>query len=318
MLRAFTIILLVTALLSACAEGEAEGRGSFATTGHLESVNAEGRWFFWWGAVSPDGSRLAFRGLRPNGQAAVGIDDQRGFDSITDHTVRPVGFAWMPMSDSVVIADRPNSDAQSTGSGGDRLIVVDLEGTVLDELTIDEPLRFTEGFVIDPTGSFLIAGAEVAGQSNGYTDLVRVDIPSGEVELLTETPDSSELFPWILDDGTIIYTAGTTAYVGEAELGVFILRPDGSSAPLTGPSVVASNTSAREDLGVVFDGSVEGATGQPVGGLWRMPLEGGKPEFLGAGYHSPVVHPTRDGYVAISVASPGEPSVFTYIEVGRE
>jgi hypothetical protein len=179
--------------------------------------------------------------------------------------LEPSDFAWMPDGKSLLISDRP------FGGSGDRLAVHDLSGKRLR--VVPTRLRFQagNGMAVRADGKVAVVAAREPSDFETQTDLVEVDLSTGESRNLTSTPDLFEGSPAYVDNDTVVFdngkivglTQGPNGWIGVLDVGsgaVRQLTPDEQAAG--NPAVVGDGSA------VVYDAfRRRTATSRPCGGF---------------------------------------------------
>lgn len=198
---------------------------------------------------SPNGQRVA-----AIGDAGVGLARDGRLELVTPEGSHAVDAAWMPDSQSLLIAEGPEVT--------DRLTVLTLDGSTKGVAHLDPPFSVGagNGMTVDSRGARAVVATETRDAIGGRrrVDLVLVDLPTGRVTPLTTTADANEAWPLFVDDSRVLFSrAGTerAAVVIELDLTTKIerqLSPDGETA---------------RPIGVIQRTRAVYAAGRPEGGV---------------------------------------------------
>ncbi len=160
---------------------------------------------------SPDGTALAV--VTSEG---IGIARRGAVDLVTESDTQAVDAAWMPDSKSLIVGEGP--------ALVDRLTVLSLDGEVKGVARLDTPfsLGSGDGLTVDSRGVRAVAVSETRDAIGGlrHLDLVLVDLTTGHVTTLTQTPDD-ESWPVFVSDATVVFARsrpGAPAGVIELDL----------------------------------------------------------------------------------------------------
>lgn len=167
---------------------------------------------------SPDGSRLALLGLH-----GVGLAENGQYKAVTANGSNAVDGAWMPDSRSMLIAEGP--------ALMERLSVLNLDGSVKGSVGLQIPFSAGagSGMAVDSRGVRAVMVSELRDSIGGRRrlDLVLVDLLTGQVRKLTDTPDADEAWPLFADDNRVIFgrtEAGGPSAVFELDLATLATR----------------------------------------------------------------------------------------------
>lgn len=150
---------------------------------------------------SPDGARLAVIS-----DTGIGVARGGQVQLITPPGATAVDAAWMPNSAALVVAEGPAVIS--------RLTVVALDGSTTGVATLDAPFSVGDGngLAVDGRGGFAVAATETRDPVGGrrHHDLVIVDLTSGHVVPLTQTPGADETWPVFVDATHVLFARTTT------------------------------------------------------------------------------------------------------------
>jgi hypothetical protein len=213
-------------------------------------------------AYSPDGAHLAVRSAD-----GIGLAEHGQVRPLTPSGSHVVDFAWTPSSDRLLVAEGPIP----TG----RLDALGLDGLSAGKVTLAPSFSVGSGFgmAVDSTTRHAVVTRAVVDALGGevHLDLVEVDLQSGAVRVLTETPSVQESDPFYIDDQTVLFQRqdGSHSSASVLDLGDLAVRD------LTGATV-----SARP-VGVIYQGTYA-AYATPSGDLYAVAPGGGAPILLGS------------------------------------
>ncbi|MDQ4124326.1 MAG: hypothetical protein M3134_01830 [Actinomycetota bacterium] len=162
-------------------------------------------------------------------------------------------------------------------------MIVEPDGTVVEEIEPDRPVRLEEGFSIAPDARSVVISYQQPGLTDTYADLATIDLETGEVEMVTHTPDVSETFPEFVDDGRVVFSRGELVRDAGSPNGAIAMLDleTGETATLTPNDHIAGTAAVLDEQTVVYD-AVSGADDEP--GLWRVGTDGnGAPELVSRG-----------------------------------
>lgn len=295
MVRCSTLLLACWAAVTGCASQPAAELKPTASV--VRTIPPPQGWTFLYARHSPDGSRLAIFGIDPTHIPRVAyLEDDRIVPILTNKEPA-TDFAWMPDSTHLVVALSKSGDPA-------RLLTVALDGRVIREVAPTTPISsFFNGMAVSPSGDVAILSVQSPSKFLQPTDLVRINLQSGQARFLTETSAVSEQLPEFLESSTLPFTA----------------RDFGSDDPLPrGAAHTLDLTSGVVELIDTGGLSVDSATFAPpssllfVGGLtgrsglYRVSLQGRHPQQLLIGdFRMPDLSPNSTSAVLVDTSPAG-------------
>lgn len=203
------------------------------------------------GSFSPDGRRVAVLD-----NASVALASRGKLRRVTASN-RIVDFAWMPNSDSVLVAEGPIPTGQVS--------VVTLDGKVKGTARLNPSIGFGTGYgmSVDATGTSAAVIAVDRDPIGGRerTDLAIINLTTGAVKRFA-TPEQDEQGPVFVDDDTIALSANGNAVIVDVATGTRRSMPNQSGvarvlgATDAGHVVLAeSGVVGEQVVSVALDGS---------------------------------------------------------------
>jgi hypothetical protein len=171
-----------------------------------DSLPGQG-WSFDFATFSPDRSRVAVIGTRPDAAQPLGIVEHGKIRRVSRQDALVSDAVWLPDSKHLVMAwQHRNDDLLETP---ERFSIIDTTGRVVREVPVKTPLVASEqtGMVLHPDGRHVVLGMRPLGPSTAFGDLQQVDLDSGEVRPVFVTPGVHETSPKYLPDGRMLYRA---------------------------------------------------------------------------------------------------------------
>ncbi len=255
------MLLVLSAATSCGDDGLAPDRRSPRTA---TLITAEDGWYLERGQFGSNEHLVAFRVIE-RGRSRIGILVQGDTRLLTPERTDASDFAWMPDGQQLLVA----VDGRR---GGAQLVIMSLEGEVLREVPrLAERLRFGTGMVVASDGKSAIISVRENGVSEKPADLVRVELASGKVEPLTDTPRLSEEYPALLhDDRKVVYAVGhlvadapnPSSWISWLDLESRQVRQ------LTPPNHVVGSPAVFSDGRILYDAYEDGPGGRR--GIWRL------------------------------------------------
>lgn len=263
------IVLLLSLLLgTGCADRSSNDAGDREP----RTVATPGPgWDPWHARFSPDASEIAFFGWDPSYRPRVGLVRDGTIEAITDERFRAADFTWLDAR-RLIVAYRDGNRA--------KLGVFSLDGRLKKGIVVNRPFRSeTTGMAVSPDGRLVVISALAPGRSDGPADLLLIDMKSGHVKNLTNTPSITELWPSFVNDDSLLLTAGRTASHPEGPSGwaeVLDIRSGDverltgndlfvdSAVPVPGAESMIVDTAFQDDRGLLMIGA-DGKTTSIVG-----------------------------------------------------
>lgn len=296
-----SVALMFPFLIAGCGPESSQGGGEAEPIARA-FVSAPEGWDPWHSGFSPDGELLAFFGFDAEYQPRIGLVAGGELIATTKRSVAPSDFAWMPDSESVLVAyGRPSAPS--------KLGIFDLDGELVRDVPLAKSFRAElTGMAVSPDGSFAVVSAMQAGGEEHPAELLEVDLRTGSVRNVTDTPTVSEEWPVFVRADELILTARTIARGSSDPNGwvAALSLATGTQRRLTSPGLVVDSATAR------FGGDDAifniGLFGQEKG-LWSVPLDGGAPERVISvdRVRWPTLTPDGKGLLVKVVGSPTRP-----------
>jgi WD40 repeat protein len=206
-------------------------------------------------AFSPDGSKLAYVVLGPNGKEQIAVADADGSNPqiITDSLANSLsGPVWSPDARTIAFAADNSGDFQivitsSTGGG----TVKTIEGTRFSDI---DP-------AFSPDGSTIVFASDVSGRGSFqiFTYVIEGDV----LTQLTSAQGRNERPSFSPDTSSIVFTTTRSRGLGR----IFVMRADGSGErPLT----VNDGDSDNRDASFSPDGKYIAFSSTRNGGLYQL------------------------------------------------
>ena len=294
MVRAQLIKVLVASLLVTAACGDPSSDESTQTNVQQSTLLDDAAWSPFYARMSPDGELLAFMGYPVYAGPTIGIvRSGQVTATLKDPKLAASDFAWMPDSDRLLV---------SFGSGArHRLALFGTDGSLLREVPVDRPYA-TEisGIAVDPSGTTAILSAQDRGGTFGESDLLEVDLASGDSRYLTSTDDMSETWPVFINEDELAYVRGGLTWKDGSSFGEGVIwdrRTDRQRVVTPrGSSVIAMDVNDAGD--VVFEENASKLFFAAAGSASPRPLGD-----LALGH--PSFQPGSNDVVAMAPAPPG-------------
>lgn len=155
-------------------------------------------WSAEYAQFSPNSERLAVLAFDSRARLRVGLVVGTEIHSVATQG-RLTDFAWMPSSTEFLAAFggimRPA-----------HLEVVDLNGQSKRVIELSMDIELTQrGMAVAPNGQRVVVSAQPLGGRSNPEDLFEIDLDSGAVRQLTNTPDTVEVFP-VWRGGDVVFT----------------------------------------------------------------------------------------------------------------
>jgi hypothetical protein len=281
--------LLLTALV-AC------GGGTTSSSGVSITVLAQpGEWLPLFAAASDDGTKIAFYGYDPTNKTRVGLVEGGRLVPVTPEGMNALDFAWMPDSRSLLVAYGPFRKPA-------RFAILDLNGRLIRQVPFKGDFTVVErGMTVRNDGAVAVVSATRPGIREQSSDLLALDIRSGDYKNLTDTPNLSEASPSYIDPGHLVFVAGVPVFVaGEPNgwVGFLYLR-DGSTHRLSASDQVVRSVTARWGADAAFfEAFQEGNRASQA--IWTVGLSDGRTRRL---ISEQVTYPSVDGDDALVATS---------------
>lgn len=258
-----------------------------------------GGWRIFRGLLSPDGRQVAFWGIDPNANPAVGIAQQGKPVAVTPPSLRASDFAWMPDSASLLVSYHVGTH--------DEFTVLRLDGTKVRDILPQTGLRndFENGIAIRPDGKVALVAAMPPGAGARAARLVELDLASGKTSNVTPTSDLSEDFPSYVDENHVVYVSGMLNSPDYAPQLKLLDLDTGQTRTLSDTrQFVRSASVAHTPSRAIYDAFASGGGG-PLS-LWSVSLDGKAPVHLaGEGYTWPFVDQSGTWVLVTEVGTPG-------------
>jgi hypothetical protein len=211
---------------------------------------------------SPDGSRLAVVA-----GTGIGLAQAGRVQLVTPRGSSAVDAAWMPDSQSLLIAEGPSPMT--------KLSVLDLDGREKGVAKLDQPFAVGagNGIAVDSRGARAVFAAETRDTIGGRRrlDLVLVDLPTGHVEPLTATAEANEGWPVFVDDSHVAFSRADAGHAGVVTVLDLASREE---------RAISGDGEAARPIGVAR-GALVYETTTPDGGLTVWIVKGGRRVSLG-------------------------------------
>jgi len=287
-------LAVIAAMLLAVIAGCGETDGSMKGDGG-EPTTESGSWNPVYGALSPRGSQIAFLGTPrddPLGAARVLIT---GGDPVVlgPETGFARDFAWSPDGTAILIAF---GEERSTSSPTTYELVSVEDGS----RSVVEPHvpHVTAGIAIDPDGASAVISAQAPSATDDSLDLWRMDLQTGAMTKITDTPGLSESGPSFLDETHVVVVTRP----GVADRGA-VKIVDSRTGEATSPSPPADDiawVSASGDGTIAFEVL---SSDDAEAGIWRAKSDGSDQERLASkGVRSPISDRSSAFVVAIDAS----------------
>lgn len=262
---------LIVMVIAACGGGG--GRSDVDT----ETLLPDG-WEALRGDYSPDGEHLAFLGNRTDPSSSDGrlvvVFGRRERD-LTPDEATVEGYGWLPNSQSLLIS---TSDG---GADGSMLVIVGVDGKTAEPVPIREPLLTVGRVALLPDGRRAIIATQAPSTAEEYTDLYELNLLTGDLKRLTDTPGTIEEEPVVIDERNIAFAGGKlTGDFGGPNGWIGVLHlPTGEVRRLTPEDQTAGTPTVSPDgKTIVYDAFPGNERSQRA--LWRVPVAGGEPERI--------------------------------------
>ncbi|HEX2049041.1 MAG TPA: hypothetical protein VHJ34_00235 [Actinomycetota bacterium] len=304
-----SVALLALVLAAACGPlSGAGGRGPLEAGGRL----APGGWILDRGAFSPDGRRVAFVGVDPDGNQRAGVAADGGsVEAVTPEDWTVVDFAWMPGSESLLVVRH--------GERGDTLAIVGVDGEVVRMVDVDRPFGAGRGMVVSPDGDYAIVSMQEPVALERPADLVRLDLATGATTNLTRTPRLTEDYPSWAGRDRLVFTSGHLVVdVLEPNGAVEVVDLDGGDRRRLTPRdhVAGAATASPDGSTVVYSAFVGGD--RRTQALWAVPTDGGEPRRVSAvSAHYPSYAPDGERVLVALVGGVGADGGLGLVQVAR-
>lgn len=131
-----------------------------------------------------------------------------------------------------------------------------------------------------PDGASAIVSYQEPGVTDTYADLATIDLETGEVQMVTHTPNVSETFPEFVDDGRVVFSRGELVSDAGKPNGAIAMLDlgTGRTTTLTPDDHIAGTAAVLDEATIVYD-AISGVDDEP--GLWRVGTDGkGAPELV--------------------------------------
>lgn len=257
---------VVLVMLASCG-----GERGAVTVGPPRSVEPGGWVAFDRGAFSVDGG-IAFIGVDGDGNPRVGRSVGGKPKGVSPAGVEPTDFAWMPNGNSLLISER------STDGGGDRLVIYNLAGERLRVIPADLRFQAGQGMIVRRDAKVAIVAVQEPSNDDEPTDLVEIDLATGDDRNLTSTPDLAEHSPAYVDDGVLVFAAGNIISLTQGPngwIGVLDVSTGETRRLTPGDQAVESGTVVAGGQGVAYVAFPPQFREQQA--LWFVPIGGGEP-----------------------------------------
>ena len=190
--------------LSACGSGDPAVFESGDSVTPPRSEASGMMWSFDAVEFSPDGSEMLVVAYDSDSGGLAAL--VRGGDVVrfTPDEWWVVEATWFPDSERVLVAVHEGDPLVRTWAS---LAVVSTDGVIVSEVDLEDRFRVEAGgFVVSPDGSTIVAAIVPSDDPLVARDLISVEVSSGEVRALTDTPLLAEGSPVFIDDGRIAYS----------------------------------------------------------------------------------------------------------------
>jgi dipeptidyl aminopeptidase/acylaminoacyl peptidase len=255
---------------------------------------------------SPDGEALLVSGQIGHDYYVLGLARDGRAERLSVEGMDVVGFGWMPDSRSVLVADASVSDVLDDEPDHTALYEVGLDGNIRREIEMDRQLRVSN-LAVSHSGDYAILSAVPPMPAVvAPTDLYRLDIDTGKVEQLTDTPETYEEEPLILTDDSVVFVTHEA---------VARISDDGALTTLAIADGPASPTITADGEQLLFAARVP-TLGRTIG-IYRVPVAGGDPEYLDIQGRYPAASSTRPGFVVFVPGSPSRGGDLVWHELER-
>lgn len=247
--------------------------------------------------LSGDQTQLAVSGLSSRDGAGLGLSDGGPVRFISGPEGTPASFAWLPDDETLLVSENNTREQLADEGSGSRLSIMGTDGSVVREVPLDPRVVISGGLAVNGDGNVAFAGV-FFGVSDLTTDLASINLETGSVTRLTNTPMLNEGSVSVLADGSIVYSAGPGHRDPDSPSRVWLRSNDGSTRPLTSEMFAASVASASDGGTIVFLARLVAVERVDLG-LWLTDASGIEPVLVATGVAFPSI--SRDGQRVVAV-----------------
>ena len=279
-----------------------------------ESLDAQGTlqsggWIIFRGLISPDGRKVAFWGVDPHSNVAVGVARKGKPVAVSPPSLKASDFAWMPDSASLLVSYHVGTH--------DEFAVFRLDGTKVRDILPQTELRndFENGIGIRPDGKVALVAAMPTGAGAKAARLVELDLTSGKTTNVTTSSDLSEDFPSYIDEHQVVYVSGKLNSPGNPPQLKLLDLSTGQTRTLSKTrQFVRSASTSHAPTQVIYDAFASGGGSQLS--LWSVSLGGEAPvQLTGEGFTWPSVDFSGHWVLVTEVGSPLHPGALRLLRV---